>query len=150
MNSKLKTSILALALSVSFSSIAAEETVDETTSQASLECGVITLYNKPPITRNLHFASVNSIDGRTVNMGSKSFTLSPGKHIIRVVEHIRENSITRRRGEAKNFHIIEFDVKANKKYSLGAKFIRKNRNKFSTGEYWTPEVWKTSDVECKG
>ena len=149
MNNKLMTSVLAIVLSVSFSANADDSTVGETQQQASSECGVIILYNKPPSTRNIHFASVNSIDGRTVNMGAKSFTLTPGKHVIRVIEHIRENSITRRRGEAKNYHIIEFDVEANKKYSLGAKFIRKNRNKFTTGEYWTPEVWKTSDVECK-
>jgi hypothetical protein len=149
MNKKLITSLLALTLSVSFTSNAEQASADEVKQQASAGCGVITLYNKPPATRNVHFASINSIDGQTVNMGAKAFTLSPGKHVIRVVEHIRENSITRRRGEAKNFHFIEFDVEANKKYSLGAKYIRKNRNKFTTGEYWAPEVWKTTDVECK-
>ncbi|TPH19158.1 hypothetical protein [Litorilituus lipolyticus] len=113
------------------------------------ECGVITLYNKPPATKDIHFASINSIDGVTTSMESGSFTLTPGKHIIRVIEHVRENSITRRRGEAKNYHIIEFQVEANKKYALGAKYNRKNRNKFKTGEYWTPVVWKTTDVECK-
>jgi hypothetical protein len=149
MNNKLKVSILALTLSMSFFSNAEKTKADEVKPQKNAECGVIALYNKPPVTRNVHFASVNSIDGKTVNRASKSFTLSPGKHVIQVIEHIRENSITRRRGEAKNVHIIEFDVEANKKYSLGAKYIRKNRNKFATGEYWAPEVWKTSDVECK-
>lgn len=112
-------------------------------------CGIITLYEKPPQTRDMHYATINIIDGVVVNEGSTSFTLSAGKHIIKVVEQIRENSITRRRGEAKNFHIIEFDVEANKKYALGSKYIRKNRSKFKTGEYWQPEVWKTKDIECK-
>jgi len=112
-------------------------------------CGVITLYEKPPATKNMHFASINSIDGQVVVTNSKRFTLAPGKHVIKVIEHIRENSITRRRGEAKNFHIIEFEVEANKKYSLGAKYIRKNRSKFKTGEYWAPEVWKTRNSACK-
>lgn len=113
------------------------------------ECGIITLYNKPPATKDIHFASINSIDGVTTSLESGSFTLTPGKHIIRVIEHVRENSITRRRGEAKNYHIIEFQVEAGKKYALGAKYNRKNRNKFKTGEYWTPVVWKTSEVDCK-
>ena len=112
-------------------------------------CGVITLYEKPPQTRDMHYATINIIDGVVVNEGSTSFTLSAGKHLIKVVEKIRENSITRRRGEAKNYHIIEFDVEANKKYALGSKYIRKNRSKFKTGEYWQPEVWKTKDIECK-
>lgn len=112
-------------------------------------CGVITIYEKPPSTKNIHFASINSIDGQVVVSNSQSFTLAPGKHVIKVIEHIRENSITRRRGEAKNFHIIDFKVEANKKYSLGAKYIRKNRSKFKTGEYWTPDVWKTSNSACK-
>jgi hypothetical protein len=149
MNNKLIKSLLIIGLSTSLSVNAAESVADKSSPAVSPQCGVIVLYNKPPETRNMHYASINSIDGKTVNSGAQSFVLSPGKHVIRVVEHIRENSITRRRGEAKNFHFIEFDVAADKKYSLGAKFIRKNRNKFSTGEYWQPEVWKTSNVACK-
>ena len=149
MKIKLGINILVLTLNVSFFSNAAETAVDKVKPKRISECGIITLYNKPPATRNVHSASINSIDGQIVNSASKSFNLSPGKHVIRVTEHIRENSITRRRGEAKNVHIIEFNVEANKKYSLGAKYIRKNRNKFATGEYWVPEVWKISDAECK-
>jgi len=117
--------------------------------QASQGCGEIVLYNKPPSTRNMHYASIAAIDGQNVSTQSRSFYLTEGKHVIRVQEHINEEALTRRRGEAKNFHLIEFDVQANKKYSLGAKYIRKNRSKYKTGEYWTPSVWKTSNVECK-
>lgn len=143
-------SILALTMAFTASAngdLAGGEKVKQ--ENASQECGTIILYNKPPATRNMHYASIASIDGNNVGSKARSFSLSPGKHVIRVQEHINEESLTRRRGEAKNFHIIEFDIEANKKYSLGAKYIRKNRSKYKTGEYWTPAVWKTSDVECK-
>ncbi|PKI17094.1 hypothetical protein [Colwellia sp. 12G3] len=143
------TTILAMTLAFSVSAegnLAGEEA---TKSQENQSCGAIVLYNKPPSTRNMHFASIVSIDGHNISSTAQSFNLSPGKHILRVQEHITEESLTRRRGEAKNFHIIEFEVEANKKYSLGAKYIRKNRSKYKSGEYWTPSVWKTSNVECK-
>ena len=69
--------------------------------------------------------------------------------MIKVIENIRENSLTRRRGEMKNFKYIEIDIQANKKYALGAKFIRKNRSKLKTGEYWQPVVWSESEESCK-
>ena len=115
----------------------------------NMNCGIITLYNKPPKTKNIHFASINSIDGITVSSDSQVFTLATGKHLVKVIENIRENSLTRRRGEAKNFKFIEIDVQANKKYALGAKFIRKNRSKLSSGEYWEPVVWKENTEDCK-
>ncbi len=142
--------ILAMTMAFAVSAegnLAGEEKAKQ--SQAKQGCGEIVLYNKPPSTRNMHYASIGSIDGHNVSSQARSFNLSPGKHIIRVQEHINEESLTRRRGEAKNFHVIEFDVEANKKYSLGAKYIRKNRSKYKSGAYWTPAVWKTSNVECK-
>ena len=111
-------------------------------------CGLVTVYKTPPKTKNIHFASVNSIDGEVVTSGTQTFALTPGKHIIKVVEQIRENSLTRRRGEMKNYKFIEVNIEANHKYDLGAKFIRKNRSKLKTGEYWQPVVWKTSESEC--
>jgi len=149
MKTKLTISAI-LAMTMAFS-VSAEGNLEgeKKVEQANQSCGEIVLYNKPPSTRNMHYASIASIDGQNVSSQARSFNLSPGKHIIRVQEHINEEALTRRRGEAKNFHIIEFQVEANKKYSLGAKYIRKNRSKYKSGAYWTPSVWRTSDVECK-
>ncbi len=149
MKAKLSISAL-LAMTMAFTVSAEGDLAGEEAKQAAANksCGAIVLYNKPPSTRNMHYASIASIDGQHVSTQAKSFNLTPGKHILRVQEHINEEALTRRRGEAKNFHIIEFKVEANKKYSLGAKYIRKNRSKYKTGEYWTPAVWKTSNVEC--
>jgi hypothetical protein len=140
--------LAALAITVGFSVNANESENKQDVTDAS-QCGQIVLYNQPPSTRNLHFASINSINGKAVNSNATSFSLSPGKHIIRVQEHINEEALTRRRGEAKNYHLIEFVVEPNKKYSLAAQYNRKYRNKFKSGAYWTPTVWKTREAECQ-
>jgi hypothetical protein len=146
MNTKIL-SLTALLLASGFSVNASEKDTDEKQSVDS-QCGQIILYNQPPSTKNLHFASISSINGQVVSSSATSFSLSPGKHILRVQEHINEEALTRRRGEAKNFHLIEFVVEPNKKYSLAAQYNRKYRNKFKSGAYWTPTVWKTKDSEC--
>jgi hypothetical protein len=112
-------------------------------------CGEIILYSRPPKTKNIHYVWINQIDGQTVSTKSNRFTLSAGKHRIKVVEQIQSNQFTRRRGEMMNAKYIDFEVKPNMKYSLGAKFIRKNRSKLKTGEYWNPVVWKTTESVCK-
>jgi hypothetical protein len=112
-------------------------------------CGEITLYSRPPKTKDIHFAWINQIDGETVATNSTRFTLSAGVHRIKVIERIQSNHFTRRRGEMMNAKYIDFVVKPNMKYSLGAEFIRKNRSKLKTGEYWNPVVWKTTEAECK-
>ncbi|GAA6170904.1 hypothetical protein NBRC116592_05740 [Colwellia sp. KU-HH00111] len=124
-------------------------TVSKNATANANRCGVVILSKKPPKTKSIHFASINSIDGVTVSSRSRAFTLSEGKHVVKVIENIRENSLTRRRGEAKNYKFIELNIQGNKKYALGAKYIRKNRSKLSTGEYWEPVVWKEENVECK-
>ncbi len=112
-------------------------------------CGEIILYSRPPKTKDIHYVWINQIDGQTVSTKSNRFTLSAGKHRIKVVEQIQSNQFTRRRGEMMNAKYIDFEVKPNMKYSLGAKFIRKNRSKLKNGEYWNPVVWKTTEAVCK-
>jgi hypothetical protein len=109
---------------------------------------MISVYKQPPYQKNIYFVNIDSIDGVPVKSGSHGFQLSPGKHKIKVIEQIQDNHFTRRRGEMKNYHVMEIMVEPNKKYYLGAKFIRKNRSKLKTGEYWDAIVWKTSNKDC--
>lgn len=118
------------------------------TDKSKQGCGIIDISKHPPTTRSIYPVVINSIDGQTVNLRTGRFALSEGKHVLKVIELISEESVQRRRDESKSYHIIEFTVEANKKYNLGAKYIRKNRSKFKTGEHWVPEVWRTSDKEC--
>lgn len=143
----IKLPIFLLFTIVSFNMFAAEKTANLKPENTN-KCGVITLYKKPPKTKNIHYAMINSIDGEIVNSKSKSFSLNEGKHVLKVIENIVESSLTRRRGEMKNYKFIEVDIQANKKYALGAKYIRKNRSKLKSGEYWQPVVWSVADVTC--
>lgn len=146
---KLKSIIVILVTLLPIGHSVAETANSANTESVDNSCGIITLYNQPPKTKNIHLVSINSIDGVTVTTNSQVFTLTSGKHLIKVIEKIKENSLTRRRGEAMNYKFIEIDIQANKKYALGAKFIRKNRSKLSTGEYWEPVVWKQNESDCK-
>ena len=142
--------LILLAGMLSFSVAANEiDVAPELSTAKSNACGIITLNENPPKTKNVHYAAINQIDGQTVSSRSTRFALAEGKHTIKVVEKITESSLTRRRGEMKNYKFIEMDIQANKKYALGAKYIRKNRSKLKTGEYWQPVVWKTSESECQ-
>lgn len=114
-------------------------------------CGEIVTYNKPPQTKSIYHAWINTIDGETVSTKAKRFVLTPGVHKIKLVENIVDPRFTRRRGEMMNAKVFELNVEPGKKYALGAQYVRKNRNKLKTGEYWEPVVWKVSeaDADCK-
>lgn len=145
---KYRTLIL-LAGMLSFSAIANDSDVAAESSTAkSNGCGMVTLNENPPKTKNVHYAAINQIDGQTVSSRSTRFALAEGKHTIKVVEKIEDSSFTRRRGEMKNYKHIILDVKSNVKYSLGAKFDRKKRSKLKTGEYWEPVVWRMVEQNC--
>jgi len=127
---------------------AADMSAAGATSIEKNQCGEIALYSKPPETKSIYHAWVNTIDGKTVSSKSKAFALSPGKHRIKLIENIKDPRFTLRRGEMMNSKIIEINIEAGKKYYVGAKYIRKNRNKLKTGEYWEPTVWKVSQSKC--
>ena len=120
-----------------------------TESAQNSQCGIISIYKKPPEAKNIYRVNINSIDGVFVGSRSHSFQLSPGKHKIKVIEQITDSYFTRRRGEMLNYKTFEVDVKADGKYYLGAKYIRKNRSKLKSGEYWEPIIWKTSNSSCE-
>lgn len=140
------------ALMVSVISFASHAENQQSTPVATVDenqgCGEIILYSRPPKTKDIHYAWINQIDGQTVSTNSARFKLSAGKHRIKIIEKINSPHFTRRRGEMMNAKYIEFEIKANQKYALGAQYIRKNRSKLKTGEYWNPIVWKTTEAEC--
>jgi hypothetical protein len=119
------------------------------TAELSNQCGIISIYKQPPQAKNIYWVNINMVDGVPVGSGSHTFQLSPGIHKIKVIEQITDSYFTRRRGEMLNYKEFEINVEPNKKYYLGAKFIRKHRSKLKTGEYWEAVVWKTSDRDCE-
>ena len=120
------------------------EELDETS------CGKVSVFFKPPFTRNLHYANVTRINDRNVNSDRESFRLSPGKHTVYLHEMIADSMFTRRSRSLQTAKTLEIDVKANTTYYLAAKFIRKNRSEQRNGGYWEPVVWKTRENStCK-
>lgn len=120
------------------------EELDETA------CGKVSVFFKPPFTRNLHYANVTRINDRNVNSDRESFRLSPGKHTVYLHEMIADSMFTRRSRSLQTAKTLEIDVKANTTYYLAAKFIRKNRSEQRNGGYWEPVVWKTRENStCK-
>ncbi|OUS25914.1 hypothetical protein A9Q98_11520 [Thalassotalea sp. 42_200_T64] len=113
------------------------------------QCGVVSIYKQPPQSKNIYWVNINTVDGVPVGSGSHTFQLSPGLHKIKVVEQITDSYFTRRRGKMLNYKVFEINVEPNKKYYLGAKYLRKHRSKLTTGEYWEPIIWKTSDRDCE-
>lgn len=146
----MKYKILILLAGVLSISAAANEidVAPESSTTKSNGCGIITLNENPPKTKNVYYAAINQIDGQTVSSRSTRFALAAGKHTIKVIEKIQDSSFTRRRGEMKNYKYITLDVKPNVKYSLGAKFDRSKRSKLKTGEYWEPVVWRMAEKKC--
>jgi molybdopterin-binding protein len=113
-------------------------------------CGKVSVFFKPPFTRNLHYATVTRINERNVNSERESFRLPPGKHTVYLHEMIEDSMFTRRSRSLQTAKTLEIDVKANTTYYLAAKFIRKNRSEQRNGGYWEPVVWKTRENStCK-
>ena len=116
--------------------------------EAASQCGEITTYNPPPETKDIYFAKINLIDGKTISSYSNRIKLSVGLHKIKVIENIQVPSFTLRRGEMMNYKTFEINIEPNKKYAVGAKYIRENRSKLKSGDYWEPIVWKVSESKC--
>ncbi len=117
--------------------------------KADNACGVVSVFNKPPITRDLHFAKVTQIDEDGVNRQRVNFILPVGKHIIHVQEFISDSMFRRRSFSVQDAKTIEIDIKPNTTYHLAAKFNRKLRNEQKNGDYWDPVVWKTQTKACE-
>ncbi|WP_168204201.1 PDZ domain-containing protein [Aliikangiella coralliicola] len=111
-------------------------------------CGEVSVFFRPPETKDIYPAFINTIDDRGVIRTRHSFRLSPGKHIIKLHELITDPFLRRTRGMQKA-KPIEIDVKPNMTYYLGAKFIRAKRSRVFKELYWEPVIWRTSERECE-
>jgi C-terminal processing protease CtpA/Prc len=119
--------------------------VDSKIDHAEDSCGVITVFFDPPFTKDIYKVFLTEVDGDLLPKGKRedSITLSAGMHRILMHERI-PSRLKRRNSKGK---VVEFMVKPNKRYFLGAKYDRNER--FSKqGKFWQPYVWKVEDYEC--
>jgi len=147
MTTKIKGLLISALLPLSFASIADETTNKVTVAKPETGCGIVSIFKKPPQTKSIYRVVIDKVNDQTIPETAQ-FQLPVGKYKFKVIELIQDSRFTRRRGEMKNFKDFEVVVEANTKYEIGAKYIRKNRSKLKTGEYWEPVIWKKSSVTC--
>ncbi|PCI71347.1 MAG: hypothetical protein COB38_05845 [Gammaproteobacteria bacterium] len=117
--------------------------VEDNKQSEDSSCGEISVFFSPPVTKDLHSAFVNSIDGDGVLRNRQTFRLAPGKHIIKLHELISSRENIRRSGGIQKSKPLEIEIEKNVTYHLAAKFNRLKRFKTRKGEYWEPVIWRT-------
>ncbi|QBY05396.1 PDZ domain-containing protein [Thalassotalea sp. HSM 43] len=115
----------------------------------SNQCGVVSVFFKPPSSKEYHPAIFTKVDGDHRIRDRTSVKLAVGLHEIYVLEAIDINSFNVRSTPNKKPKKIIIDVKANTVYHLGAEFFRDKKYKVSSNEYWQPVIWKQSEKECE-
>ena len=125
-----------------------DENEDASQENTGNQCGRVSVFFRPPETRDLYPAKISKIDGESHLIGKSTFRLAPGKHEIKLHERITYRHLRRKKGIQKA-KPLEIDIKPNTNYYLAAKFIRNKRMKMVKEEYWEPVVWKTTERKCE-
>lgn len=108
-------------------------------------CGIVSVFNRPPQTKELFRAYIRQINDDNVNRRRFKFKLPPGKHTLYVHEIINDVFFTRRSKLIQRAEKLEVEVEANKTYHIAAEFNRALKNKQRNNEYWQPVVWKVQE-----
>ena len=140
-------SVVKLAALTNSDKIGTSDSVEKVDSESNA-CGQVSVFFRPPESKDIYPAYINAINDRNVVRSRHSFRLPPGKHTIKIHELITDPFLRRSRGLQKA-KPIEIDVKPNMSYYLGAKFIRAKRSKVYKELYWEPVVWRTSERSCE-
>jgi hypothetical protein len=111
-------------------------------------CGEISIFFNPPLANDIFPATINQIDDEKLKRNRHSYRLKPGKHIIKLHRNFSDPSITGRSVGIDKSKALEINVEANTSYHLGAKYIRKNKNKTFKEKFWEPVVWKKTKKSC--
>jgi membrane-associated protease RseP (regulator of RpoE activity) len=113
-------------------------------------CGKVSVFFKPPSTRNLYSAYITHINDENVRDSRSSFRLPVGKHTLYLHELISDSFFKRRSKLPQRPKTIEIDVEENTTYYLAAQFFPENKFKERNGEYWEPVIWKErADAACE-
>jgi hypothetical protein len=134
------------------SALQTDSSVNDNTELASESsaCGTVSVFFNPPETKRLYRGTIARIGDVNFANVMSSVKLAPGKHTIYVNEEIDYRLFMQHQRRTRKPKGIEIDVKENTSYYLAAQFLKENRNKQSTGEYWEPVVWKVSeDKPCE-
>lgn len=116
-----------------------------TSAEGPQDCGVISVFSKPPETQDLYQVIVRRIDDKGV-VEKPTYKLAVGKHVIKLNDVVTDRRLkVQPRNRSARF--LEVQVEANKKYHLASRFFPDKRFT-NQGDYWAPEVWRVTDETC--
>jgi hypothetical protein len=109
-------------------------------------CGRLSVFLQPHLI-DYYPAQITSINGEDYKSLNPNVVLPVGEHVIGVVELINDRNSLRGRLLPRE-KLISVVVEADKKYHLGAHYIRENRYQKLKQEWWEPVVWKVTEHAC--
>lgn len=115
----------------------------------SSACARLSIFSRPPETKDYYDVSFNRLNDKNVNRGREVIRVKPGKHIVKLNEHIFARGLRIRRPNIVRGKVIEINVEPNKTYHLAAAFDRTKRLESKGEPYWEPIVWKVSEKNCE-
>jgi hypothetical protein len=136
-------------------SVAAGYGRDDRDAIAASGCGRINIFDVAPRQRELHAATLISIDGkRSPFKGQTSFRVSAGEHVLKVAERIESryldfNDRFRNDGPDSRYKTLTVQVAPNTTYQLGVQLNKDKRNEWRDGAYWDPVIWNESAEDCR-
>ncbi len=119
---------------------------------ASAACGRISIFDNAPRQKDLHAAFIVNIDGKLPGThDQKVYRVTPGKHVLEVIEHIDNKYLTindRQRTMARKYKKLTIDVSPNTTYSVAARLNQEHASDWQNGAYWDPVVWNETTEAC--
>ncbi|HOX71789.1 MAG TPA: PDZ domain-containing protein [Dokdonella sp.] len=118
-------------------------------------CGRISIFDVAPRQRQLHAATLISIDGRRSPFdGQTSFRVSAGRHVLTVGERIDSrylgfNDRLRNSDNGERYKTLTVEVAPDTTYSLAAQINQDKRNVWRDGAFWDPVIWHETTEPCR-
>lgn len=118
-------------------------------------CGRISDFDVAPRQKDLHAATIISIDGTAPGpFGARAFQVAAGTHVVKIGERIKSKYISfddrmRNSASAAVYKNLTIDVAPNTTYFIAARLNENERNNPNHGAYWDPVMWKSVDENCR-
>ena len=111
------------------------------------QCGTVSGYLAPDITKNLYPVVVTHLDGKPVS-SKPNYWLAPGQYEFTVAELIN-NPKLKVMLSARKTKTLTINVVSDEQYHLAAKFNTDRQYTGNNRGYWEPIVWKIDPLKCE-
>jgi hypothetical protein len=118
-------------------------------------CGRINDFDVAPRGKQLHKATIITIDGKTPGPhGSQAFRVEAGTHVLKVGEQIESkylafNDRARNAQVGGGYKTISVTVAPDTTYLIAARLNDDQRDNPTNGAYWDPVMWKEVPETCR-